>query len=87
MYASYGARWRARGDSLSTFNTTAAISLFLYSRARLLLRTSSSIRLSLLVFFALALRLVTLHVSAGALLSSLLELYLLFTFVLHLSLL
>ena len=58
--------WR----SLSTCNTTPAVALFLYSRAR---RTSSSIWLSLLVFFSLALRLCfeTLLVSAGALLSSL----------------
>ena len=45
MYASFSARWRARGDH--TYNTTAAVALFLYSRSR---RTSSSIWLSLLVF-------------------------------------
>ena len=47
MSATYGARWRARGDHSPSDTPTAAVALFLYSRVR---HTSSSIWLSLLVF-------------------------------------
>ena len=58
--------WR----SLSTYVTTTAVALSLYTRVR---RTRSSFRRSLLVVFSLALRLSfeTRFVSAGALLSTL----------------
>ena len=47
MYASFGARWRARGDHSTLTTPWQPLRSFLYSRAR---RTSSSIWLSLLVF-------------------------------------
>ena len=66
----YGARWRARGDHSPLATPRQQLrSFYTYCRAR---RTSSSIWLSLLRVFALALRLSfeTRFVSAGALLST-----------------
>ena len=53
-YASYGTRWRARGDRSPRATPRRPLrSFYIYKRAH---RTSSSFRLSLLVVFSFALR-------------------------------